>query len=541
MEQQISSRSENRSKQWSVFALLGLLFVGFLLWYLWTPYQYDDLMFMSPFKGYKECGESFNWGNIFSMWSELWNYNNIRFGNLSTPLTLVLFPKWLTNFLTSALSIAMIVYCARLSKIKMSQYAQYFCLSFLIIAALPWWDRIAVADYAINYVWASAIGLVFLSEFLNGQKSPFLLLLPLCFISGGMHEGFTMPLLCGMIPYLLLNCKSINRRQWIMIAAFIIGFIVIMTSPGKLDRETAPTFDRRITIWAYVLLFHNPLLVPLALMIIWTIIKHGAGVFARILKSPTGIFVFAAFAGYIMAGYLYMSGRISWFGQLMAVIAIALLWNDYLLPQREYRLLSKIITMIIGIFLLVHFIIVDYYAYKVYNQHNEILKEYKKAPSQNIYYDYLGNNDIPIFALGKVQANAWFDEFPLNCMRLYYKTDVNDKFDYDDFVNNYPILNMPKVVPKMLHDVRLSDAAKVSGDNPFYLVRDRYFVARKGDLVTGDSFNTQYERIISPTYRFLVIPFTTRAGEELLYCKVADGYYIQHHFDRLIRMDKQRK
>ncbi|MCM1337034.1 MAG: hypothetical protein NC187_00940 [Candidatus Amulumruptor caecigallinarius] len=147
------------------------------------------------------------------------------------------FPRWVFS-LCSALCIWLVLmFGIKLSRVSPISGRSAYWLA-LVVFILPWYEFLFTMLYSANYVWATALGLTFLWVFFSrgrGSISPgrFCLLALLGVMTGWWHEGWTVPMACGLAVWAWMKGRAcITRRRVLLAVSAACGFICRVAMPG---------------------------------------------------------------------------------------------------------------------------------------------------------------------------------------------------------------------------------------------------------------------------------------------------------------------
>lgn len=98
--------------------------------------------------------------------------------------------------------------------------------------------------FVVNYLWASALNVVFIDLLVKFKKEKEKKLNTLSLISifilslfiGGFQESFSICISGALFFYAIVNRKNLSTTEKIMIVAYIVGTITIMFAPGNIKR-----------------------------------------------------------------------------------------------------------------------------------------------------------------------------------------------------------------------------------------------------------------------------------------------------------------
>ncbi len=516
-------------KRHSAIVTLGVittLSVTYALWLYWTPFMDDDLNYMGWFKSYIDGDSGVSlWDSFTAMLSDQWLNGNIRLPNMITSVTHTIIPKWLLATLNGVCAWLLMHWTITLSNAR-GKLPSTIIVIAMIVFLLPWHAFIGIPVYAQSYIMPSALMLLFFKIWVNDKHlkgtGTYIGVIILGILTGESHEGASLPILCGIALFWLTNYSKITRRQIIMTVALICGTLVLLSAQGKTAR-VEPSFLRPIEQWIYVLIFKCPILVIMLATtgICW--IKNRNDFWTKLIHSKTILFYGTSIAAYFFAVAVFPQLRVSWFGELSAIITVVIMWNQFM-PQittRRFSIIKQIIAGSLILLLLAHMITVDIYAYRCNNDHKLITSQYLANPSKTIYHDYTSTQDVPAIAFGKVISSyQWIGEYPLLCFAKYHQTNPQ-----------------PNVVPSRLIDFSITDSQKIDGNNPFYLYKGA-LIAPQDSVKWLDRFIIDFRYPVDKSCGLATFPFISNSGDSLV---MATSWLIDGklQYNPINRIDRQ--
>ena len=174
--------------------------------------------------------------------------DNGRFVNNSDILLTALCPKWswaIADFLFLSVFFLLVYKIATLVSGKYLKGGAPEILLLMGIMALlfiPWNDYLFLQRYTTPYVWGAVWMMAFAYPCLliwRGRRFGKVAvgLLCLCgFICGGWHEGFSLSLLCGLVPLWLMAGRECRCRLALPLVFLLIGAALNVFAPGQFAR-----------------------------------------------------------------------------------------------------------------------------------------------------------------------------------------------------------------------------------------------------------------------------------------------------------------
>lgn len=319
-----------------ILTLLLLLVsaVGIIVWNLLTPLGCDDLYFRHTMpeshieSEYCACmGRPIQgWGDAFATVWNVFLYDSGRWTNLLHILFVPL-PIWVERCFSSLLLLFDIwliaISGARTSRPSALAVALAIFGCWVI---LPWYDMFYSQAFQANYIWTSAVFLLFILYLRRAtlwQGAKWWLFLALSAFLAEGHEGFGIvagAFATGMLPQ--LSKLQQRRILWIILALFI-GFCINLWSGTWPRLSYVMSHNSSMSHIPFVLTRWGSQLWPMALAAVISIIvlllKKGQrrSIFAQILPFFTGM---AAIA--VISLVLCAFERSLWPGDLLAIIVM---------------------------------------------------------------------------------------------------------------------------------------------------------------------------------------------------------------------------
>lgn len=414
--------------------ILILLFITivYALYSYFVPFQWDDLTFASTYVEFNNGSTNFNLSTLIDLYSHSRAVEAGRISNLGTPFMVLFFPHWLSAGIIGLVVAGIIRIIAGLSmpghRISSSKI---FLIWFLVIILFPWRDALMVKAYSLNYLVAALAILLVVKSFLSTdwikQRNIIsaILLGIFAFIAGAIHEGFTLPTLCGICLYAATRRFNLCWQQWFLIIGLIAGVICILTGnyhQSRIADEVHFTFGADDMLKNLILLCSGLILVGLSsfLMIATPRYRHS---FISLIHSQWILFVGIAIAGYCMSLFVKPSPRVGTCSQLFSIIALLYMWRQY--PPRLISLvyhnnrLRTIATGLIATFCFAHIITVISWQKRLYDEAEYIYNALSESPTGTIYYDIIPRDAAPIITLRACTDRTWIEPFQ------YYVIDIS--------------------------------------------------------------------------------------------------------------------
>lgn len=288
-------------------------------------------------------------------------------------------------------------------------------LSASIIFLLPWNDYFNASAINYNYLLSATLNLPIIISYItdrhryNSYKIYIYILAP---IAGMMHEGFSIPILAGMLLHTLTFHKSIKPHHITLFLTYFIGALILLIAPGTIKRISDvslcnPTFE-----WSlHTLFMYTPPFWLITIVSIYISIRHGIKELVKRYIFNTFILT-AGIIGFSIGVYTMMRGRAEWMPGLMFIIAsYNILWgnNSIFKLQKTIGITISVISIL--------------WLLTVAQQQYEYSQEQQKIESEIAFTDI-------IFAdISNFQTTPWwmFDTpHPLYCNHHYSIVSISN-------------------------------------------------------------------------------------------------------------------
>lgn len=175
-------------------------------------------------------------------------HDNGRFVNNSDILLTALCPKWSWALLDLIFLSILFLLAYKIATMvdgnnhKKASPEMLFLAGIMALLFIPWHDYLFLQRYTTPYIWGAVWMMAFaypcLSIFEGRKYGSFAVgLLCVCgFICGGWHEGFSLSLLCGLIPLWLIAGRECRVRLTLPLLFLIAGIAANVFAPGQFAR-----------------------------------------------------------------------------------------------------------------------------------------------------------------------------------------------------------------------------------------------------------------------------------------------------------------
>lgn len=421
--------------KWLYFTIIGGIIVLYALLEWRFPIMYDDLGFLAIWNSFDVDNSSFP-QIIANTYADIWIHQNGRIANTLAPLAVASPANKLVFSLLTGIAMAYIIGTTRKFSCFGHHYNQNFFLSLswlLLLFFLPWRDNIFIADYALNYIFATAITLLIIYALVMLEKKgwkPVTLILMLLFaaLAGMWHEGFSASTLAGICLYIIVRKFKVSPQFLAIAAVYAIFFVICFSAPGTQDRlkgvvdSENPDFNLRIFFEYY-----QPSFLLAGAYALFAVFPEGRAAIGRSLKNP---FVIIGW-GIVLSGYFISSmpnqplRSTFWPAVFCIVNTLALLANNQWL-KRFFSKKTLLVNSFSAIMLLACFaqgIITLYWVDKIRKQADYIMERMIELNEPVVFYDMIPRSEVSRAALGIPPSMMWQGFFNYFCVWLYHPAD----------------------------------------------------------------------------------------------------------------------
>lgn len=197
------------------------------------------------------------------------HYDTFRLGNLVF-MVLCLLPKWILGLLSGIIVTLTLILSSKIAKTADSY------LPVILIAAYSYlnmagWNILLSSDFVFNYFWATLLMIACIWIFTdNATGFPKWLVGLAGLVTGLWHEGFSAPLICGLlisgVPALSKKRNPFSKKQLIMIGSLSAGLLLLLCVPGMWTRLSS--FDTNGRNPVFLLVYGLKPFIPLCALIV---------------------------------------------------------------------------------------------------------------------------------------------------------------------------------------------------------------------------------------------------------------------------------
>lgn len=389
-----------------------------------APIACDDEYFRMNYLSLNGGSSSFSIAAMKDFATFIWQTENGRLANYISPLFSTIMPRMAGAIILGAAITLMITGAARLAvpygRIGWKTITAVCCGT---IFALPWHENIILVDYTLNYPFAACLEIWFLYVMMYGlyRKSKYLrgtaalclyVLLALC--AGSVHEGFAVPVFCGLAVIAIRHRFSREAKWWILFAVFTIGMMSSLLSPGiweRADVAGGSTIIQKIIRGKHVIAFGMGAIVCLAAAVATGLLHPATRKrLDAIYKEDRFIALFVIMTVSAAIAMYTSYARGAWIGELSAIIMLVSLVRETCTGTRFKRIKSCIATVMLLV--TSAFCIGNvYWQYRFHIQDREITTLLEQSADGCVYFD--GDFYPPVYTLQQPFHLRWISNFAL--------------------------------------------------------------------------------------------------------------------------------
>ena len=496
-------RADISTRHLPLFALLSILAVGVLtaMLYLVTPLYYDDIQYQ-PYTPQ-------HYGDFISF---MFTYDSPRMLNLLFPVFLHTLPKTAVNLLSGTLWALAIILMCRCTGMRLNSYTRVVALIFATEFFLPWDNGMTCMIFALNYLYSLpfAMGVIicFCDEKPAGSFPRLLLPALLGFCAGWIQEGESLPILCGITVWCVLNRTAVSRRQFWIATPMLVSCLslIIASSFSRYPHSNVFAFDTfglPLSMLVYVTLTRTYGMFAVTLLLLALLARRDYRMrLWRARRGPLPILLTAMYVSTAISTTLWCMGtHLSWFPQLFAILSavtiINIVWPRPFIKNRIGGLVVATVIMAIVIANLATAILFTRNEAK--NLHC-IEETYLKADSPDKFYKLTPQTRLPLIAWNKLGvANIYNTAWMWRIHSLHYSQRVKE---------------LP--IPSELRHITPSDLRKVPGDSPLFRFGDLLVMPDDGSR-EQINLTVTYRYGVRKTSRFNLSPFVADDGRRWIY------------------------
>lgn len=494
---QIESKNHNRTFLALVAIVMGCLTA---LLYNVTPLFNDDLHYsVYTLERYEEFIEM-----MFSV-------DSPRLLNLMFPVFLHVIPKWVIDVAAGALWGTTIWMSAKCTGYQANGLTRIAIAVFALTFFLPWDNGMTCIIYSLNYVWPLPLVLGVIIAFfkVDGSKTRLrlagLAVLGVC--TGLTQEGGSLPIVCGIAVWWIINRQSLSRRQKWLTASLTISCVtlIIVSVYSRYMPHNLILCKEYLTLKAIVYLTLTRYYCTIAVTLLLFGMLMSRRLRARLHNARRGelpLLLTAMYASTAVGIYFcFMGTHLSWYPQFFAIISGLKLVNVAMPnPVITNKIADRTIATAIIAMVVMNLATATKFTYNESQTLAKIEKEYLEADSSNRFYDITTQRHLPLMGWNKLSiANVYCNDWLWSVHCRHYLGRHKDK-----------------PIPTELRHITAKDVDKVAGDSPLFSYNGLYVMPDDGSRQEMTLIIT-YKYGVRKKAKFKPVPFTADNGEKWLY------------------------
>lgn len=450
------------NRQTRRLTLIVLLTIALIqtLYMLWTPWQYDDLWFLSTYLEYNDYDPSFDLGKFIETRLFYRQTDNGRLANDIDLLVVLTCPRWLFAIVTGIITAGLFYLMSRLVIIISGRDTQplmpvlVVMLWGLIVRYVHYRFLVSFADLYLNYFYSAffiLLTIVTLNKATTATMPKWQLAgsMLAAFIAGWFHEGLSAPLMAAIVLWACIKHFRLPRQWWAIAIAFTLGFLIVITAPGIHLRAERTIWDN-ITDWDSVKIsFEYTLILAIVFALLFIFIAltpQGRQIYRPLIKEQPFILLIVTYAVAIVVAIITPpSVRAAWLPNILSFVILSIIIIKLMPWWRQILPVALLIGLIVYIFNVATMADDLKFHHATYVQSNDINRLFDTSPYGTVFVD------VPEFEniYGKYIHIKQFD----NCFNIFCINNIrNDS------------TKLFTVVPKALAKFESKDTLKkVSG------------------------------------------------------------------------------
>lgn len=404
-------------KQYSIIVSYGILLcvmLGVWFWMLsadaltddwWYQHEFDYCSYEDALKGFENCD-----GDEITSWSQVMEsikhhnryWNNNRLAN-SLTFVVTMMPNWFVDAIHVLMWMLMILFILK------SVSGDWRLRPLLVVGVLwsvwivlPWHDQMASGNYQINYVWSTALNLVFLYSFNRTSLMGCLTALP----ASLMHEGFSVPISMGV---LLLMCQRVkidktmlsDKKMLLSIVLYLVGTLFVVFGPAIQNRFASISANEDVfsfNAFVYKFFIREPiLLISLGLVIVYQI-KCGFKSLKDFFRAET-LWIIIALTSMLIWMLIDGTERQIWIGYVAFIIFDWRLITRLTCRNEANSIVRSTIALILGLMQMLWLLKIADYQKKACEEIVRIEEAMKSTVSELLYVDTYSPSWLPWWVL----------------------------------------------------------------------------------------------------------------------------------------------
>lgn len=449
------------------WALFISVVVGLGYSFFTYPKMFEDWEFYLEFlyKGADSDGHHSLWHGIKESLFKLDRYSSIRIGNTIGPL-LLLVPRWIPSLVTTIFFAFAYWLMAVLSGVKIGQWVKLSFLTFLLLFAFNWAERMFCQMYAYNYIVTIPIFLYAVKIFIEKKHFGIAEAVIIGLLISLWHESFGVAFLGGSILTLFFMPEYRTKERYVLTAASFAGLLIMLLLPSLWKRKEN----------VFALVMYKPALVylwgcvaALSLLVYCSLKKAKR----HIIYNPLTIFTLVSCIGLIPLVFVTTFVRIAIPAMVLSIIFLIKVSGE--LWPSIYSL-KKILPVSFAIVLVllsgIHILAVGFETKK----YKAIVEE-----AMDVAMDNNNRSDVVFTTIVYPWYNPWIALGRPERDFLTNSSSSNTLWYIRNVANNYNL----NFLPKELKEYQKGYGRKIDGHNNFRIW--------KGHLVSDNISDTEYK------------------------------------------------
>lgn len=296
-----------------------------------------------------------------------------------------------------------------------------------MILFLPWRDSIFVADYSLNYVYASAVTLPLLWLLGEGRASlrrgpAFAGTLLLALLAGVWHEGFAAPMLAALgLLCLARRLRMGGWRWWAVVVLYFLATCFIIFCPGILARSGREVGSRFGHLTYKVIFDLAAVILLIGSAALLTLFRAGRRMLREAWENDSFILASGvALAAGVLSIIVEHTPRTSFWPDLCALLALLILWRRPIEAIMQRRL-APWIAGILTLCCLAQSVLALTWQHKYYKEYQEVIALFENTDSETVYYDLILPQSVSKLTLNFPSRSAWFTDFQYYVLEMAYE------------------------------------------------------------------------------------------------------------------------
>lgn len=272
---------------------------------------------------------------------------------------------------------------------------------------LPWYDHMLPSVCLLNYVWVSAVALLFIMLFYSDHSLPQrwkALQWLVAIVVGLTHEGITFPIIGGAILTLMVD-KRDRRRRVMLTSLMAFGAVLLFLTPGMMYRLGVQVEPQT---WGHLLgavVVSSLQIIPVYILLAVTAIA----IWRRGVRYVMGLYrQNLIYVGIIVAGYVIAVASVSirrglWFVELASIVLMfKVLFGSF----GWWRRPNLIVGAVSGAFVVMSIMGVAMWQSRFSAETVEMCRQVEKSGKPVAYIDLTDPGDAPWWTFNIPQSIA---------------------------------------------------------------------------------------------------------------------------------------